>query len=477
MRPSQCACSARALELFIKDFAGINLRTARPVSKPFLSQRRNFNYYPRRLQLETTNSLFERDNEAYQALRGLHDTYELDTDKLDSEPEFKGSSGVGDGKSESKSSGSTEHVNGREASLALGRLHETYELDSNKIISESSESQNGKPANVEEPTQHRKAKRRERKLKRIESGAYTPLKKAKNKGLVDGDGDGQSQIERVRSLQVGEGDGDVAQVDQADGEGQESAVVGEGLEESLGEELGMEEDLGKSVERAAAAAAEAAVEAKETGVPSEVETPGSETIRQWILEKAGQAEKAGSDPTASERRKAAMSKGEQTEKITTSQPEPKKKDLPSWRIQKEALERKFGKQGWQPSKRLSPDTLEGIRALHASDPKAYSTQTLAKHFEISPEGIRRILKSKWRPSADEAEDRRLRWEKRGAKKWKDMAEQGVRPPAKWRAQGIKTKEEMEARQRQRQQRKSKEKEVVWDDEETAPGDLLSGRIL
>ncbi|KAK1818820.1 ribosomal protein S8A [Friedmanniomyces endolithicus] len=76
------------------------------------------------------------------------------------------------------------------------------------------------------------------------------------------------------------------------------------------------------------------------------------------------------------------------------QPKPKRDP---WELQKDALEHKFGETGWQPRKRLSPDTLDGIRALHASDPGAYSTETLSDHFKIAPEAIRRILKSKGGP--------------------------------------------------------------------------------
>ncbi|TKA67316.1 hypothetical protein B0A55_09071 [Friedmanniomyces simplex] len=123
------------------------------------------------------------------------------------------------------------------------------------------------------------------------------------------------------------------------------------------------------------------------------------------------------------------------ESARASRLSPKPKREP-WELQKDALEHKFGETGWQPRKRLSPDTLDGIRALHASDPAAYSTETLSEHFKIAPEAIRRILKSKWRPNEGETEDRRVRWERRGVKKWKEMSEMGMRPPVKWRAMGV-----------------------------------------
>lgn len=104
----------------------------------------------------------------------------------------------------------------------------------------------------------------------------------------------------------------------------------------------------------------------------------------------------------------------------------------AWQIQKDALATKFGSAGWSPRKRLSPDALEGIRALHKQFPEKYSTPVLADQFEVSAESIRRILKSKWRPSNDEATRRRQRWDNRGERIWNQMVALGVKPPKKWR---------------------------------------------
>ncbi|KAJ2970894.1 hypothetical protein NUW58_g9562 [Xylaria curta] len=108
-----------------------------------------------------------------------------------------------------------------------------------------------------------------------------------------------------------------------------------------------------------------------------------------------------------------------------------------WQIQKKALKEKFP-EGWQPRKRLSPDALDGIRALHAQFPEQYTTEALAKHFEVSAEAIRRILKSKWTPSPDEETRRQERWFNRGKNIWgpdggtgneaaSTMAQPGSRP--------------------------------------------------
>ncbi|KAL8643061.1 MAG: hypothetical protein Q9228_000300 [Teloschistes exilis] len=103
-----------------------------------------------------------------------------------------------------------------------------------------------------------------------------------------------------------------------------------------------------------------------------------------------------------------------------------------WQIQKDVLSTKFGTVGWSPRKRLSPDALEGIRALHAQFPEKYSTPVLADQFEVSPEAIRRILKSKWRPNEEEVANRRQRWDNRGERIWTQMVALGVKPPKKWR---------------------------------------------
>ena len=107
-----------------------------------------------------------------------------------------------------------------------------------------------------------------------------------------------------------------------------------------------------------------------------------------------------------------------------------------WQTQKKALADKFGPTGWLPRKRLSPDTLEGIRALHTQYPDRFTTPILADQFRVSPEAIRRILKSKWRPSDAEEERRRRRWEKRGENIWSQMVEMGIKPPKKWRIMGV-----------------------------------------
>lgn len=109
---------------------------------------------------------------------------------------------------------------------------------------------------------------------------------------------------------------------------------------------------------------------------------------------------------------------------------------PAWQIEKEATKNKLDGAAWNPRKKLSPDTMEGIRHLHQTQPEKFTTPVLAEHFKLSPEAIRRILKSKWRPSDEEHEERMRRWDKRGERIWSNLVEMGIKPPKRWREMGV-----------------------------------------
>jgi hypothetical protein len=106
-----------------------------------------------------------------------------------------------------------------------------------------------------------------------------------------------------------------------------------------------------------------------------------------------------------------------------------------WMAQKNALKNKFP-EGWNPRKKLSPDALVGIRMLHQQFPEEYTTEVLAQKFEVSAEAIRRILRSKWTPDAEEEIERQERWFNRGKSVWTQWAALGKKPPRRWRAEGV-----------------------------------------
>ncbi|WPH05024.1 Hypothetical protein R9X50_00792200 [Acrodontium crateriforme] len=201
-------------------------------------------------------------------------------------------------------------------------------------------------------------------------------------------------------------------------------------------------------------------------VLSKIEEMDGPSILRQIKNVAGSKSKSSTDSknktkSSMEKKSKDHNKREKTmdNKSGKSMVVPKREP---WQEQKNALLHKFGEDGWQPRKRLSPDTLEGIRALHASDPASYTTQILSENFKISPEAIRRVLKSKWKPSDRELDDRKARWERRGIKKWQDMAGKGMRPPAKWRALGVGSEDGL--KEDKVPKRKKKEEDgLAWDE--------------
>lgn len=89
-----------------------------------------------------------------------------------------------------------------------------------------------------------------------------------------------------------------------------------------------------------------------------------------------------------------------------------KESKPGWEIQKDALKRKFQGSQWNPPKKLSRQEMESIRVLRDQFP-TMSASDLASHFKISPEAVRRILKTKWRPNEDDLDKIESRWNRRG----------------------------------------------------------------
>lgn len=151
---------------------------------------------------------------------------------------------------------------------------------------------------------------------------------------------------------------------------------------------------------------------------------------------ASHGDKSDKKPLPWERNKAADEKREGREagkaEDDPQEPPPKREN---WQSQKAALKEKFP-EGWSPRKRLSPDALAGIRALHQQFPEEYTTEVLANKFEVSAEAVRRILKSKWEPMPEEEIERQERWFSRGKRIWSAWAEEGKKPPTKWRKEGI-----------------------------------------
>ncbi|SCU98387.1 LAMI_0F14400g1_1 [Lachancea mirantina] len=95
--------------------------------------------------------------------------------------------------------------------------------------------------------------------------------------------------------------------------------------------------------------------------------------------------------------------------------------LPEWKRQKFALKEKLGNQEWKPLKKLSREQMESVRLLKRQFPDM-SAKQLGDQYKVSPEVIRRILKSTWEPTEEEMVDIQARWKRRG-ERMNDMMEQ------------------------------------------------------
>ncbi|KAG5351372.1 Putative neugrin-like protein [Termitomyces sp. J132] len=77
--------------------------------------------------------------------------------------------------------------------------------------------------------------------------------------------------------------------------------------------------------------------------------------------------------------------------------QPPKKPTPhEYKVHREVIKKNFPA-GWNPPHKVSREAMEGIRQMHRLDPEKFSTPILAEKFKISPEAVRRILKSRWEP--------------------------------------------------------------------------------
>lgn len=94
----------------------------------------------------------------------------------------------------------------------------------------------------------------------------------------------------------------------------------------------------------------------------------------------------------------------QLEKTTPSKPE--------WAKRDQTLKQRYG--GWNPTRKLTRQQMQDVRNFQEQLPHL-KTVELAQYFSISPEAIRRILKSSWTPKESEEDDIMKRDEKRKAR--------------------------------------------------------------
>ncbi|QHS75711.1 mitochondrial ribosome assembly protein RRG9 [Saccharomyces paradoxus] len=88
------------------------------------------------------------------------------------------------------------------------------------------------------------------------------------------------------------------------------------------------------------------------------------------------------------------------------------KEIPEWKKQKMAVRKKLQGNRWNPSKKISQEQMEALRLLKFNFPELTASD-LADRFKISPEAVRRILKSNWKRTDEENNNTHERWKRRG----------------------------------------------------------------
>ncbi|KAJ2790668.1 Required for respiratory growth protein 9 mitochondrial, partial [Coemansia linderi] len=82
--------------------------------------------------------------------------------------------------------------------------------------------------------------------------------------------------------------------------------------------------------------------------------------------------------------------------------------LAVWQRRKIELKLKLGSDKWEPEKKIATSSMEKIRLLNSEFPDVWTMQRLSEQFKVSQETVRRILKSKFRPSEQRTEKRELK---------------------------------------------------------------------
>lgn len=77
-----------------------------------------------------------------------------------------------------------------------------------------------------------------------------------------------------------------------------------------------------------------------------------------------------------------------------------------WRARERALRRRLAAAGgerWDPVHKVSRAAMDAMRALNQASPRTHHSGMLAREFGLSVEAVRRILRSKYRASAERLE--------------------------------------------------------------------------
>lgn len=94
----------------------------------------------------------------------------------------------------------------------------------------------------------------------------------------------------------------------------------------------------------------------------------------------------------------------------------------TWGEHRAAIKAKYPER-WNPTKKVSREAMDAIRQLHKQDAETYPSWVLAQRFMISPEAVKRILKSNFRMSEGKVEEKVMKERKRRIERMKTMREE------------------------------------------------------
>lgn len=90
---------------------------------------------------------------------------------------------------------------------------------------------------------------------------------------------------------------------------------------------------------------------------------------------------------------------------------PRHRSTPEWIKRDATIKRKFDGGPWKPTAKVLRITMDGIRTFRKQFPQL-DVSKIGALFKISPEAVRRILKSRWKPTAEDEANLSARWDKR-----------------------------------------------------------------
>ncbi|KAK3820352.1 MAG: Neugrin-domain-containing protein [Benniella sp.] len=168
----------------------------------------------------------------------------------------------------------------------------------------------------------------------------------------------------------------------------------------------------------------------------------------------GFAGQGASSPPQERRARRILDLGSQNDALTLSRPpsssssssaidlheasKSENENMPQWMKHKLAIKKKLLGQAWNPQRKLTRQAMEEVRYLRKQFPEEWTTEKLARHFNVASESIVRILRSDYVPSRERTVEQDMIKEQN---RKENVAQDVERIKAERHAEWLKRKEE------------------------------------